>query len=66
MDLRIEDLWEKCQACNGTGRPPPPPPPPPMGMGPVQYDRCQKCDGKGGQPTSNGRIMLEFLRLAGR
>jgi hypothetical protein len=34
MELRIEDLWEKCEACNGTGRPPPPGPPPPIGIGP--------------------------------
>ncbi len=62
MPLSLDDLWDACKACNGSGRHDPRTvrggalsAAPPL---------CNECHGRGGKPTPTGWAVLDFLKLA--
>ena len=64
-ELEVEDLFEMCDQCNGTGTP--------QIKGRAIFpecgitkddpldDRCDKCKGCGGQLTPTGETILKFI-----
>jgi hypothetical protein len=65
MDIRIEDLYERCAKCQGTGKLfTPGIPPVGPGMGTPSYDgSCPACGGATGKLTGNGRVLRTFVSL---
>lgn len=60
--LTLDDLWQQCQECGGSGTQKPG-----ALVGSafqIAAIQCPKCQGSKGQPTSTGRAVMEFLRLA--
>jgi DnaJ-class molecular chaperone len=75
MSLKLDDLIEKCEACDGTGKKKEAPRPSGGGgrtYGMIRPDlftgdssACERCNGSGrGAPTETGKAILEFIRLA--
>jgi DnaJ-class molecular chaperone len=68
MDIRIEDLLDKCKRCNGTGdideryKPS-------GGIGQhlvSQTGTCPDCDGSGGTLTKSGEAIAEVVKFVKR
>ena len=64
MDVRLEELFIKCEKCGGTGhfvdRSGP------TGQthrGWTQEGPCLKCGGRGGELTAAGAVFRDFVRL---
>jgi hypothetical protein len=60
VELTLDDLWEKCDACNGTGVHKPRMIGGGIPMGDVQ---CSVCQGARGVPTPTGKAIMDFLAL---
>jgi hypothetical protein len=68
MEIKLEDLFIKCQRCNGSG----------VisetraanseygASGSANEGACPDCDGQGGQITPSGLAIRDFLRLLKR
>lgn len=69
-DLKIEDLYVQCDACEGTGRYSGPPNEQSrnnFGRHVIYENReCYECNGRGGQITRAGQVILDFLQVAKR
>ena len=62
--IKIDDLWEKCQSCEGTGKEKPGKM---VGGGiSITPGACNKCGGRGGKPTASGQAIKEFLDFVNR
>jgi Tryptophan RNA-binding attenuator protein inhibitory protein len=62
MSISLDDLWDTCKACGGSGRHDPRTvrggalsAAPPL---------CNECRGRGGKPTPSGQAVLDFLKRA--
>ncbi len=62
MSLSLDDLWDACKACDGSGKHDP---------GRVRGGAvsaapplCNECGGRGGKPTPSGQAVLDFLKRA--
>jgi hypothetical protein len=64
MALTLEELWEKCPKCGGSGTEAPGKM---VGGGiSITPGACPECEGRGGKPTESGRAILELLERAKR
>jgi DnaJ-class molecular chaperone len=63
MKLTLDDLWEKCPKCNGTGwyketsgstgS---------VGIKTIREGTCDQCFGTGGNPTEQGEVIAQFIQ----
>jgi hypothetical protein len=58
-EIRIEDLWQHCDKCGGSGQ---------IeevsagfGMSHRMGQTCPECGGNGGKITGSGNVLLEFV-----
>lgn len=68
MDIKIEDLYLKCDKCGGTGTYTETSGAPPGGFG-VRYTTtgsCDACGGRGGRLTEAGFVLNEFFQILKR
>lgn len=68
MDIRIEDLLDKCKRCNGTGDIDEKyPPSGRIGQQLVGLTgTCPDCNGNGGKLTKSGEAIAELVRFVKR
>ena len=64
MALKLDDLWEECKKCSGTGKQEPGKK---LGGGiSITPGDCNECNGRGGKTTPTGQAILDFLQRAKR
>jgi hypothetical protein len=62
MSVSLDDLWDSCKACDGSGIHDPGR----VRGGAVSITPpwCNECAGRGGKPTPGGQAVLDFLKRA--
>lgn len=66
MELKLEDLYIECSACNGAGTIDLSKEPRSPGFGSHfigGWKNCEQCGGKGGRLTPSGEALKQFIHL---
>ncbi len=63
MELKIEDLWHKCTACEGDGIISSPRDPDIDPISGEHGKKCDRCGGRGMMLTNSGTVLKAFFQM---